>query len=170
MTLLELAEKVGVKFSLQPPEGMCPGTWGYTESDNPNSTYVGHKTKELAAARWAKDVFGERVCKAIKSLLAENARLKKDATTIRRWRARVNTRGKDRNNASKATATNRYRRWSDQDLQLLFDASVSNSETAKKLGRTCQAVAHARIRYHHMAPEGWDFKPGPKPARVEKEE
>ena len=83
MTLLELAEKAGVKFSLQPPHGLCPGTWGYTESDNPNSTYVGHKTKKRAAARWAKDVFGACVCKAIKSLLAENAKLRDKIATMK---------------------------------------------------------------------------------------
>lgn len=55
-------------------------------------------------------------------------------------------------------AINHHRRWSDQEIQLAFDRSLTDTEISGKIGRSVQAIALARARYKDRAPLGWTPK------------
>jgi hypothetical protein len=83
MTWVELAERSGVEFFREKHKSaITPIVWGYKESDRPNTSYVGYKSKEHAAISWAKGC-GETVYKAFQKLLAENRRLQEDLAALK---------------------------------------------------------------------------------------
>jgi len=173
MTLLELAEKAGVKFHRC--DAAWGGTWGWSIDES--CKFNGSESQEAACESWARTTFGEGAYEAVKSLLAENAkhltenakRLESQRKAVRRHREkhrdkvrdRHNTYDKARNDKSRATAKNVGQKWSDQDKRLLFDKALTDREIAAKLGRSIRAVMRMRTLCHHMAPEGWVAKGTP---------
>ena len=55
-------------------------------------------------------------------------------------------------------AINHHRRWSDEEIRLAFDRSLTDREISEKIGRSLQAIENARIRYKDRAPTGWTPK------------
>lgn len=72
MTLEEFAKLGGVQILRCGKE--WGGTWAYTETDHPNSTYCGYRTEQAAYKAWLNGSFGPTLAKAVLKLLKEQGR------------------------------------------------------------------------------------------------
>jgi len=57
-----------------------------------------------------------------------------------------------------AFAENHGSRWSRHEIEIIFDATKTDAEISKQLGRSMAAIIKSRIRYKDLAPLGWISK------------
>ena len=65
-------------------------------------------------------------------------------------------------NVAEGRGKSEKRKWTQEEIEKLYDASVSDRELAVEIGRSIAAIQTKRTQYKGFAPQGWKGKASQK--------
>jgi len=129
---------------------------------------IEEKRKKHAEYQRAWTAANPEKAKAIAKRARERYRTDPEAAKIRKNWIKASRKKPNIKNSRKAYnkrryektqyAINHHRRWSDEEIRLAFDRSLTDTQISEKIGRSVQAIALTRQRYRDRAPADWTPK------------